>query len=162
LSGKFPDPIGVGSSASLALAVFGEVVCTFLVALGLFTRFAATVLAITMATAFFAVHKGALSGPASGELAFIYLAGWITLLISGAGAFRSTQNTFERGTRSAERGIQKSHSDSDRTWSAERGRNRQRKSSEGYIHERRCADYRIRVFFLRLGAAASAIETEHL
>ena len=81
------DPLGVGSPTSLAMAVFGEVVCALLVALGLFTRFAAAVLAITMATAFFLVHKAALSGPGSGELAFVYLAGWVALLVAGAGRF---------------------------------------------------------------------------
>jgi putative oxidoreductase len=87
MSGKFPDPLGVGSPMSLAMAVFGEVICALLVALGLFTRGAAAVVAITMATAFFLVHKGALSGPGSGELAFVYLAGLIALVIAGAGRF---------------------------------------------------------------------------
>src|SRR4051794_12234534 len=73
MAGKFPDPLGIGSPASLSLAVFAEVVCSCLVALGLFTRFAAAVLAINMATAFLLVHKLALSGPGSGELAFVYL-----------------------------------------------------------------------------------------
>lgn len=87
LSGKFPDPLGIGSGASLTLAVFGEVVCSLLLVLGLFTRFAAVNLAITMSVAFFLVHKAALSGPSSGELAFIYLAGFVTLLVAGAGRF---------------------------------------------------------------------------
>lgn len=87
MSGKFPDPLGVGSPTSLAMAVFGEVVCSLLLALGLFTRFAAAVLAITMATAFFIVHKGVLSGPGSGELAFVYLAGYVVLFVAGAGRF---------------------------------------------------------------------------
>lgn len=94
MSGKFPDPLGVGSPMSLAMAVVGEVVCAVLVALGLFTRGAAAVLAITMATAFFLVHKGALSGPTSGELAFIYLAGWVALLIAGAGRFSFDAKLF--------------------------------------------------------------------
>src|SRR4051812_49087990 len=38
---KFPDPLGMGSKVSLTLAVFGEVVCTLLLVLGLFTRVAA-------------------------------------------------------------------------------------------------------------------------
>ena len=84
---KFPDPLGIGSPTSLALAVFAEVICALLIALGLFTRGAAAVLAINMVTAFFLVHKGALSGPGSGELAFVYLAGWVALLIGGAGRF---------------------------------------------------------------------------
>jgi putative oxidoreductase len=87
MSGKFADPFGVGPSASLAMAVFAEVVCALLLALGLFTRFAAAMLAVTMAVAFFIVHKGALSGPGSGELAFVYLAGYVALLIAGPGRY---------------------------------------------------------------------------
>jgi putative oxidoreductase len=88
MAGKFPDPLGVGSTASLGLAVFAEVVCAALLALGLFTRFAAVGLIITMAVAFFAVHKGSLRpGPGSGEMAYIYLAGFVTLFLAGAGRF---------------------------------------------------------------------------
>jgi len=83
---KFPDPLGVGSTASLALAVFAEVVCSALLALGLLTRFAALSAAVTMGVAFFIVHKGSLAmGSGSGELAFIYLAGFVTLVIAGPG-----------------------------------------------------------------------------
>lgn len=87
MAGKFPDPIGLGSSTSLALTVFAEVVCALLVVIGLFTRAAALTQTILMTVAFFIVHKGALSGPGSGELAFIYLAGFVTLLLAGAGRF---------------------------------------------------------------------------
>jgi len=85
-SAGFPDPLGVGSPVSLALAVFGEVVCAALLTLGLFGRFAALALAVTMAVAFFLVHQGALSGEGSGELAFIYWAGFLTLFASGPGS----------------------------------------------------------------------------
>ncbi len=87
MAGKFPDPLGVGSRASLGLAVFGEAVCSVLLILGLFHRLAALALAITMATAFFLVHQGVLTGAKSGELAFVYLAGFVTLLVAGAGRF---------------------------------------------------------------------------
>ena len=87
MSGKFPDLLGVGSAVSLTMAVFGEVVFALLLVLGLLTRFASVVLAITMAVAFFVVHKGVLSGPKNGELAFVYLAGFVALLVAGAGRF---------------------------------------------------------------------------
>lgn len=87
VSQKFPDILGIGAPANLALAVFAETFCALLLALGLFTRVAALVLAVTMAVAFIFAHKGALSGPASGELAYIYLAGFLTLLITGPGRF---------------------------------------------------------------------------
>lgn len=87
MAGKFPDPIGLGSSTSLALTVFAEVACALLIVIGLFTRAAALTQTILMTVAFFVVHKAALSGPGSGELAFIYLAGFVTLLLAGAGRF---------------------------------------------------------------------------
>ena len=88
MAGKFPDPLGVGSTASLGLAVFAEVFCAALLALGLFTRFAAISLIITMGVAFFIVHKGSLeAGPGSGEMAYIYLAGFVTLFLAGPGRF---------------------------------------------------------------------------
>src|SRR6185369_1725135 len=87
LSGKFADPLGIGTQASLSLAVFGEVVGSLLLVLGLFARFAALSSASVMAVAFFFAHKMALKGSGSGELAFIYLAGFVTLLIAGPGRF---------------------------------------------------------------------------
>jgi putative oxidoreductase len=88
LSSKFPDPFGIGAQNSLILAVFAEVVCSILLVLGLFTRLAALFGAVTMAVAFFIVHKASLTmGPGSGELAFIYLAGYLTLFFAGAGKY---------------------------------------------------------------------------
>lgn len=94
MAGKFPDPLGVGATGSLALAVFGEVVCALLLALGLFSRLAALGLIITMAVAFFMVHKASLQpGPGSGELAYAYLAGFTTLFITGPGRFSLDRRT---------------------------------------------------------------------
>lgn len=87
MASKFSDPLGVGSSASLSMAVFAEVGCAALLALGLLTRFAALVLVILMTVAFFMVHGGKLSGPGSGEMAFLYLAGFVAILFAGPGRF---------------------------------------------------------------------------
>ncbi len=84
---KFPALFGLSSKINLGLAVFGEAVCSVLIILGVLSRFAALSQAITMGVAFFMVHKAALEGPASGELAFLYLGGCITLLVAGAGRF---------------------------------------------------------------------------
>ena len=83
---RFPDPLGVGSHVSAGLAVFAEVVCAALLVLGLLTRFAALVLVILLTVAFFAVHGLKLSGPGSGEMAFIYLAGFLAIFLAGPGA----------------------------------------------------------------------------
>jgi putative oxidoreductase len=87
MSEKFADPLGIGTKASLSLAVVGEVLGPILVILGLYTRLGALVSMTTMAVAFFLQHKGVLKGPGSGELAFIYMAGFAVLLIAGGGRF---------------------------------------------------------------------------
>jgi len=83
----FGDPLGVGNEVSWGLAVFGEVVCAALLVFGLFTRFAALAGAITMSVAFFMVHRMVLKGAGSGELAYIYLAAFLTIFIAGPGRF---------------------------------------------------------------------------
>src|SRR5687767_10411828 len=88
MSSKFADPLGIGSAQSLALATFAEVVCAILIVIGLFTRLASLTLAINMAVAFAIVHKMVFkSGPGSGELAWVYLAGFVVLFLAGAGRF---------------------------------------------------------------------------
>jgi putative oxidoreductase len=85
-SGKiaFADPIGIGETPSFILAVFSEAVCSLLVAIGLFTRWAALFLAVTMAVAFFIVHQANFK---EAELAWLYLGGFVALFITGAGRF---------------------------------------------------------------------------
>lgn len=85
MSPGFSDPLKVGNETSLALAIFAEVACSILLILGWFTRSAALILAITMSVAFFLQHKMSFKG--SGELAFIYLAGFVAILLAGAGRF---------------------------------------------------------------------------
>lgn len=87
MSDKFADPFGLGPTSSLALAVFGEVVCSSLIVLGLFTRVAALGAGITMATAFWHAHGTRLTGPGNGEMPFIYLGVFVALFIAGAGKF---------------------------------------------------------------------------
>ena len=83
----FPAVLGMSPAFALALAAFAEGICSLLLALGLVSRFAALMLSVTMAVAFGIAHKFALTGPSSGEMAFIYLAGFVTVLIAGPGRF---------------------------------------------------------------------------
>src|SRR5688572_20278705 len=87
MASGFPDPLGVGNEVSWGMAVFAEVVCSVLLVLGLFTRFAALAGAITMSVAFFMVHRMVLKGANSGEMAFVYLAGFLTIFLAGSGRF---------------------------------------------------------------------------
>lgn len=83
-----PNPFSLPGEVNAGLAVFAEVFCSALLIAGFLTRFASLMLAITMATAFFMVHKGSLTpGPGSGELAMVYLVGYVALLFTGAGRY---------------------------------------------------------------------------
>lgn len=84
-SASFPDPLGVGSAASLSMAVFAEVFCAIAIVLGLFTRLAAGPLIVTMLVAVFIVHADDPFGRK--ELGLVYLAAYLVLLARGAGAW---------------------------------------------------------------------------
>jgi len=87
LAPTFPDPLGIGSTPSLVLAVLTEVLCPILLIVGAFTRLAALGALGTMAVAWLLVHDGALSGPASGELAAVYFGGFAALFLAGGGHY---------------------------------------------------------------------------
>lgn len=82
---RFANPIGVGPEASLALAVFAEVVCSGLVMLGFATRLAAIPPAILLVVAFFIAHAG--DPFKEKELALVYAVSFIALVLTGAGRF---------------------------------------------------------------------------
>ena len=79
----WPDPIGIGHSASLSLTIFAEFFCAAFIILGLFTRLAAIPLVIAMGVALFFVHKGQFFG--EGENAGLYLVCFLTILLAGPG-----------------------------------------------------------------------------
>lgn len=83
MSKGFPDPFGVGSTASLTMTVFAEFFCAILVLVGLLTRLATVPLIIAMAVAVFYAHKGQVFG--EGEHAALFLGAYITLLFAGPG-----------------------------------------------------------------------------
>jgi putative oxidoreductase len=87
MAAKFPGFFGLGPHVELGLVTFAETVCALLLALGLFTRLSAFILVINFSVAFFVAHHGILTGEKSGEMAFVYLAGYVILLIAGGGRF---------------------------------------------------------------------------
>lgn len=82
---KFADPIGLGMGTSLALAVFAEVICSFTLILGLWTRFSAIPLVITMLVAAFIVHAGDPFGKQ--EFPLLYALGYLSIFFSGPGKY---------------------------------------------------------------------------
>jgi putative oxidoreductase len=84
-SQTFADPLGVGSTLSLVLAIFAEVFCSAGVILGVLTRWASVPVIITMLTLVFIVHA---EDPwQKKELALCYLVPFLCLFIAGGGRF---------------------------------------------------------------------------
>ncbi len=81
----FPDPLGIGSMASLIMATLAEAVGSLMIMLGLGTRFASVSLIFTMIVAVFIVHA---DDPfARKELGLLYLLVYVVLLLMGSGKF---------------------------------------------------------------------------
>ena len=84
-SASFPDPLGLGSTLSLGLATFAEFFCSILLMLGLFTRFAALNLLITMLVAGLIFH--AADPFVKKELALLYAAGFLYFTLVGGNRY---------------------------------------------------------------------------
>jgi len=82
---QFPDPLGMGPTVSLVLAVFAELICSILIGFGFLTRLAAFPLIITMAVAAFIVHAG--DPFKQKELSLMYLILYIVLFFIGSGKY---------------------------------------------------------------------------
>ena len=82
---EFGDPIGIGATPSLFLAVIGEFVCPILIIIGFKTRWMAIPPAITMLVAGFIVHSADPFG--TKEKAFLFLTFFIIIILLGPGKF---------------------------------------------------------------------------
>lgn len=96
---QFMPFMGLSAKASLGLAVFAEVFCSFLLIIGFATRLAAIPLIITMLVALITVH--ATDPIVKQEPALHYLLVFIVLLITGSGRFSidGLMNGSERSNR---------------------------------------------------------------
>lgn len=85
MSASFPDPLGVGHSVSLGLAIFAEMACSIGFIFGALYRLAMIPMIFTMGIAFFVIHGADPFG--AKELAFVYLIVFILMYIAGPGKF---------------------------------------------------------------------------
>lgn len=81
----FADPIGLGFTATLVLAVFAEMICSVLLILGVATRWSAVPLLVTMLIAGLVVH--AADPFMVKELAFLYSSLYVVLILLGSGKY---------------------------------------------------------------------------
>lgn len=100
-AGSFPDPLGVGSTLSLTLAIVGEVGGSILLVLGLGTRVGAVPFLVTMMVAVLVIHG---DDPwARKELALLYAVPALALLLAGPGRFSFDRWIAQRAAAKARR-----------------------------------------------------------
>lgn len=91
---QFHDPIGVGATTSLILAVISEVLCSILLIFGLGTRLAVIPLLFTMLVAALIHHT---DDPfAKQELPLLYASIYFFLALAGAGKISIDQWIYNR------------------------------------------------------------------
>ncbi|GMV77244.1 MAG: hypothetical protein AMXMBFR79_03790 [Chitinophagaceae bacterium] len=90
---KFFDPIGIGANLSFYLAAFAEGICAILLMLGLFTRYAAIVLAINFLVIFKVHFK---DGYEALELISLYLFTYIAIVFAGGGKYSLDNLLFNK------------------------------------------------------------------
>jgi len=89
---KFADPFGLGPTFTLILVIFAELVCSILIAIGLFTRLATLPLIANMVVATFVIHG---DDPFSGkEKALMYLLAYTSILVFGGGKYSLDRKFF--------------------------------------------------------------------
>jgi putative oxidoreductase len=83
---KFPDPIGFGAKFTVGFTILAELVASITLILGILPRTSALLGLITMAGAFFIVHR---ADPfATKELAALYGTLYLTIVMCGGGRFQ--------------------------------------------------------------------------
>jgi len=88
---SFGDPLGLGSPLSLYLVTFAELVAPIFIIVGFKTRIMALITSFAMAVAAFIAHGA--DPLAKKEMALLYLAGFLSVSLMGAGRYSIDQRT---------------------------------------------------------------------
>jgi len=88
---SFGDPLGLGSTLSLYLVTFAELVAPIFIIVGFKTRIMALITSFAMAVAAFIAHGA--DPLAKKEMALLYLAGFLSVSLMGAGRYSIDQRT---------------------------------------------------------------------
>jgi putative oxidoreductase len=89
MSAHFPNPVHIGSEPSLVFALFADAICSILVTLGLFTRWAALIIFINLFTVMSLVEHFSFFGQGAPNTEFVALFVFVNLglIFSGAGRY---------------------------------------------------------------------------
>ena len=88
---NFGDPLGLGSTLSLYLVTFAELVAPIFIIVGFKTRIMALITSFAMAVAAFIAHGA--DPLAKKEMALLYLVGFLSVSLMGAGRYSIDQRT---------------------------------------------------------------------
>jgi putative oxidoreductase len=88
---NFGDPLGLGSTLSLYLVTFAELVAPIFIIVGFKTRIMALITSFAMAVAAFIAHGA--DPLAKKEMALLYLVGFLSVALMGAGRYSIDQRT---------------------------------------------------------------------
>jgi len=96
-SADFYNWLGLGSTFSLGLVVFAELICAILIVLGLFTRLATIPLIIAMLVIIFDINAG--KEIYDYESALLFMMIFVVLMITGAGKHSLDYRFFSKANR---------------------------------------------------------------
>ena len=88
---SFGDPLGLGSILTLYLVTFAELVAPIFIIVGFKTRIMALITSFAMAVAAFIAHGA--DPLAKKEMALLYLVGFLSVSLMGAGRYSIDQRT---------------------------------------------------------------------
>ena len=88
---SFGDPLGLGSTLSLYLVTFAELVAPIFIIVGFKTRIMALITSFAMAVAAFIAHGA--DPLAKKEMALLYLVGFLSVSLMGAGRYSIDEQT---------------------------------------------------------------------
>ncbi|WP_417352212.1 DoxX family protein [Flavobacterium alkalisoli] len=97
----FQDIIGIGAKLSFNLVIFAELVCGFLVLIGLLTRFAIIPVFITMIVAYFIAHANDSFDVKA--IAFVYMLLCLVIFILGSGKYSADAVLFGKSSDKSEK-----------------------------------------------------------
>ena len=83
---QFPDPFHLGTRLTIAIAFLSDGICSLLAVIGLGTRIASVIMILNLTVAWGMVYKFSVAQP-TGEMLALYLAGAVTLFLTGPGRF---------------------------------------------------------------------------
>lgn len=89
-----PDPLGLGASFSAYYAIFTNVICALLIALGLFTRLAALLIVVLTLSGLFLIHFNDSAKLQDVPLIYSIVFGYIAYM--GAGKYSIDHKLFKK------------------------------------------------------------------